>query len=132
MCSDYNGSFMLFSFQKFTPVTDLSRMDVDTFEVGEYFLTSEASKNNKVFYYVVKIIEIINEDTCKCYWYEFKGKEKLFVKLNASWNVGSCNCLSKLDEPVVIDGAKRKHKTLFSKVFKFFNGRILLKCLYAM
>ena len=113
---------MLFSFQKFTPVTDLPRMDVDTFEVGEYFLTSEASKSNKVFYYVVKVIEILDEDTCKCDWYEFKGREKLFVKLNASWNVGSCDFLSKLDNPVVIGGAKRKQKILFSDVFKFLMG----------
>ena len=75
---------MLFSFQKLTTVTDLPRMDVDTFKVGEYFLTNDPSKSNKVFYYVVKVIEIIDEDTCKCYWHEFKVKEKLFVNLNAS------------------------------------------------
>ena len=61
---------MLFSFQKFTPVTDLPKMDVDTFEVGKYFLTSEASKSNEVFYYVVKVIEIIDEDTYKCDLYD--------------------------------------------------------------
>ena len=38
-------------------------MDVDSFEVGDYFLTSEALKSNKVFYYVVKVIEIIDDNT---------------------------------------------------------------------
>ena len=113
---------MLFSFQKFTPVTALPGMDVNTFEVGEYFLTSEASKSKKVFYYVVKVIEILDEDTCKCNWYKFKGKKKLFVQLNALWNVGSCNFLSKLDEPVVIGALKRKQKLVFSDVFNFLKG----------
>ena len=55
----------------------------------------------------------------KCDWYKFKVREKLFVKLNALWNVGACNFVSKLDEPVVIGAVKRKQKLLFSDVFKF-------------
>ena len=52
----------------------------------------------------------------------FKGREKLLVKLNALWNVGSCKFLSKLDEPVVMGGAKRKQKILFSDVLNFLMG----------
>ena len=109
---------VFFSFQKFSPI-NLPGKDCETVEVGDYWLTSETSRTNRVMYYVVKIIALQQDDKALCEWYTFKDKEKLFVKIAANWEVYKEGLLRKVEKPTEVG---RRKRVLFQDVYKFLVG----------
>lgn len=110
-----------FRFLKFTPLKDLPGKEVEELQVGDYGLTSEVSRTNRTLYYVVKILDVL-EDSYNCEWYYLKNEEKLFVKLDANWVLFKESVLTLLDKPVEID-AGRRGRLLFKDVYKFLVGK---------
>ena len=84
--------------------------------VGDYFLTSEMSRTNRIVYYIVKLVEMGTENAAKCEWYTFRDESKLFVKLEAHWDVQKQNLIQKLEKPILVG---RRGKMLFKEVYKF-------------
>ena len=104
--------------ERFKPLNKLPGTEIDNPKVGDYCLTSEKSVTNRVVYYVVKIIDI-KDDKCIGEWYSFKDSKKLFVQLDAHWEVYKESLLSKVDEPCEVG---RRQRLLFKDVYKFLFG----------
>lgn len=104
--------------ERFTPLNKLPGNEIEEPKVGDYCLTSEKSVKNRVLYYVVKIIDI-KDDKCVGEWYSFKDSTKLFVKLDAHWEVYKESLLSKVEEPCEVG---RRRRILFKDVYKFLFG----------
>ena len=57
--------------------------------VGDYsFVREKGRKSNKIFYYVVKVIEIKDDDTLICEWYELDNTNTCFRQKTAKWGGG--------------------------------------------
>ena len=93
-------------------------------KVGDFTLTTEVSRSRqKKFYYVVKVLEVLSDNSYKCQWYELRNEKKLFVKLNAKWNVQKKKLICFTEIPTVIS-SKRNGKILFLNLYKFLTGTI--------
>ena len=88
-------------------------------KVGHYYLTSEVSRVNRVMYYVVKILDI-NNDKAKCEWFSFRDQNKLFVKLEAKWEILTSTLLREVGNPKEVG---RRKRILFRDVYRFLVGR---------
>ena len=93
--------------------------EVDAIEVGSFFLTSEMTIKKKVVYYVVKVLDVIG-DKVRAEWYAFKDEAKLFIKLQAEWNLNKEGLLRRVENPVLVG---RRERILFQDVYRFILGR---------
>ena len=90
--------------------------------VGDYsFVREKGRKSNRVFYYVVKIVEI-KDDNIICEWYELDMKKDLFRQKTAKWGVKYKSLLCTVDPPHIF-GEGRRQKVIFPKVYKFLSGK---------
>lgn len=93
--------------------------EVDAIEVGSFFLTSEMTIKKRIVYYVVKVLDVIG-DKVQGEWYAFKDEAKLFIKLEAKWNVNKEGLLRRVENPILVG---RRGRILFKDVFRFIVGR---------
>ena len=92
-------------------------------KVTDFALTTEVSRSRqKKFYYILEVLEVLSDNSYKCQWYELRNEKKLFVKLNAKWNVQKKKLICFIETPSVI-GSKRSGKILFLNLYKFLTGK---------
>ena len=91
--------------------------------VGDYsFVREKGRKSNRLFYYVVKIIDIRDTDTLICEWYELDHKKVSFRQKTAKWGVKFESLLCNVDPPQIY-GEGCRQKVIFPKVYKFITGK---------
>ena len=90
--------------------------------VGEYsFIREKGRKSNRTFYYIVKVVEIV-EDNFVCEWYELDRSKVSFCQKTAKWGVKEESLLCMIDPPEIFGEGRRK-RIIFLKVYKFLTGK---------
>ena len=91
--------------------------------VGEYsFISEKGRKSNRTFYYIVKVVEIVEEDNFVCEWYELDRSKVSFHQKTAKWGMKVESLLCMIDPPEIFGKGRRK-RIIFLKVYKFLMGK---------
>ena len=77
--------------------------------VGDYSFIQEKGRNrNRLFYYVVKIVEITDDGKLICEWYELNRTKDSFRQKVAKWGVKFESLLCNVDSPQIFGEGHRQ------------------------